>query len=360
MSFDPNFRISASISKALVAIERHKTAIEHLPISTSMIASLRESARLMSTHYSTQIEGNRLSPREVEIVVGGKAIGTPGRERDELEVRNYFRALEHVEDLARRNEQVSEQGLQRIHGLAFGGCDHATPYRDGQNVIRDSSSGRIVYMPPEHTDVPRLMSEFVDWMIRILESRELPVAIIAAISHYQFATIHPYYDGNGRTARLLTTWILHLAGYGLGGIYSLEEYYAKDLPSYYAALDVCDHHNYYMGRADVDITRFIEYFVNGMATSFESVHDHAVRTAGSPDHSDKLRLLSPLQRHALALFRDQAEVASKDLAKHLGISPRSSTDLCRSWTEDGFLVIINPSRKARTYGLHAQWEELII
>jgi Fic family protein len=67
---------------------------------------------------------------------------------------------------------------------------------------------------------------------------ELPAPLKAGIAHYQYATIHPYYDGNGRTARLMTTLILHQSGYGLKGLYSLEEYYARNLPAYYKALEL--------------------------------------------------------------------------------------------------------------------------
>ena len=70
------------------------------------------------------------------------------------------------------------------------------------------------------------MQSMVEW---INEYSTLPCPLIAGIAHYQFATIHPYYDGNGRTARLLTTLILHLGGYDLKGLYSLEEYYAQKL-----------------------------------------------------------------------------------------------------------------------------------
>jgi Fic family protein len=62
-------------------------------------------------------------------------------------------------------------------------------------------------------------------------------------------TIHPYYDGNGRTARLLATFILHKGGYGLGGFFSPEEHYARDLQSYYRALTTHPHHNYYSEEA---------------------------------------------------------------------------------------------------------------
>ena len=65
--------------------------------------------------------------------------------------------------------------------------------------------------------------------------------------------IHPYYDGNGRTARLLTSLILHLGGYGLKGLYALEEYYALDLKAYYEALTVGPSHNYHLGRVEADI-----------------------------------------------------------------------------------------------------------
>lgn len=74
------------------------------------------------------------------------------------------------------------------------------------------------------------MSELIAWLNK--NKNEISVPILAAIAHYQYAAIHPYYDGNGRTARILTTVILHLHGYDLKGIYNPEEYYAKNLQDY--------------------------------------------------------------------------------------------------------------------------------
>src|SRR6185369_13798995 len=119
-------------------------------------------------------------------------------------------------------------------------------------------------------DVPVLMTDLVAWLART-DEEGLPCPLRAALAHYQFATVHPYYDGNGRTARLLTTLILHLGGYDLKGLYSLEEYYARDLGAYYKALTVGPSHNYYEGRAKADITEWVEYFCEGVALSFESV-----------------------------------------------------------------------------------------
>ena len=120
----------------------------------------------------------------------------PGRERDAGEVRNYYRAIEEVERLSQRSAPLAEEDIRRMHGLVIQGRSTPTPYRDGQNVIRDSISGGIVYMPPEAKDVTELMLDLVTWINGELERGELPAPIIAAMGHNQYATIHPYYDGN--------------------------------------------------------------------------------------------------------------------------------------------------------------------
>ena len=139
-------------------------------------------------------------------------------------------ALDYVSAPASNRGRLTEQVVRTIHGLVLHGRKKPSKYRDGQNVIRDGRTGRIVYLPPEAKDVPGLMTDLIAWIEKETRRNELPVPLIAAVAHCQFATIHPYYDGNGRTARLLTTLILHRGGYGLHGIYSLEEYYAKHPP----------------------------------------------------------------------------------------------------------------------------------
>ena len=153
-----------------------------------------------------------------------------------------------------------------------------TPYRDGQNAIKNSATGALIYLPPEAKDVPALMASLVQWAAEA-ERSGLPVPLIAALVHYQFVTIHPYYDGNGRTARLLATFILHKGGYGLGGFFSLEEHYARDLQGYYRALTVHPHHNYYFGRSEADLTPWLEYFISTLAEVFEAVRLRAQKCA---------------------------------------------------------------------------------
>jgi Fic family protein len=356
--FSPIFRITPGITKALMSIEADRQTIIELPIDIEIMSTLRETARLLATHYSTQIEGNRLTQAQVQETLSGARF--PGRERDETEVRNYYRALEEVERLI--GSSLSETNIQKLHGLVIIGRSTPTRYRDGQNVIRDSASGGIVYMPPEANDVPVFMADLVTWINEELERGELPAPIIAAIAHYQYATIHPYYDGNGRTARLLTTLILHKAGYGLKGIYSLEEYYAQDLNGYYQAISVGSSHNYYFGRAEADITGFIAYFCQGMAQSFSAVRANAAQAArrGALDRTPLLRQLDPRKRRLLSLFQRQGTATSGEIAQHLGLSPRTITALCRDWLSDGFLVLRDPSRKNRSYQLGQEYEQIVM
>lgn len=361
MEFKPKFTISPELTQTLLEIERHKEAIDVMPVNSRTVASLRETARLLSTHYSTQIEGNELDVSEVEKLAHGHKGGFPGKERDEREVRNYFKALEYIETLFGGEKPVTEKQIMVIHSLVLTGAKRGTPYREGQNVIRDSRSGGIVYMPPEAKDVPGLIEGLTIWMNQQAKGQVLPAAIVAGLVHYQFATIHPYYDGNGRTARLLTTLLLHKMGYGLKGIYSLEEYYAKNLMGYYEALNIGDNHNYYMGRAEADVTPFLEYFLSGMARSFGSVRKEVEKSRNLPqaDQTQKLRELRPMQRQLLSLFERSKEVSLQEMADHLGISSRAVYRNLTNWMDMGFICIVNPSKKGRSYGLTSEWEQVL-
>jgi Fic family protein len=352
IKFEPKYDITPKIAGYLMRIEVAKQKVLHLPINPMVLASLRETARLYTTHYSTMIEGNSLSPKQVTEVI--KHDGHfPGRERDEVEVKGYYAALAHVEQFAAAGHTITEKMIQALHALVMGDGRskvRPTPYRDGQNVIRDGRTRAIVYMPPEAKDVPDLMTGLIAWIVK---NNDLPCAIIAAISHYQFATIHPYYDGNGRTARLLTTLILHAGGYDLKGLYSLEEYYALNLGAYYEAISIGESHNYYMGRAEADITKWLEYFIEGIAVSFENVLQRMSEAdaKGLPDQSKLLRQLDPRQRKVLSLFEEYDVVTSSQIGELFGFKPRTSSKICADWVKSGFLEIADHSRKSRKYKL---------
>jgi Fic family protein len=360
--FNPLFIITPKIASDLMKIEAIRQEFKDLPITATMLSALRETARLESIHYSTKIEGNRLTQVEVADVIF-KSEHFPGRERDEKEVMGYYVALGRVEQIATQKKPVTEDIIKTLHALVMAGGStkvQPTPYRDGQNVIRDASTRKIVYMPPEANNVPELMADLVEWL-KNAAAVELPYPLIAGIAHYQFATIHPYYDGNGRTARLLATLILHGASYGLKGIYSLEEYYAKTLMGYYQALDIGSSHNYYMGRAEANITPWLDYFCSGMVESFEKVKKQSLEAykRGDADGSVLLQKLNARQRKVISLFKKSTIITAHDIQNLFGLTPRTARALCQLWVKEDFLVIVDPAKKTRKYALSKDFAELL-
>lgn len=358
--FDPKYTITSIIAKYLMRLEAIKEDVDLAPIASAVLAHLRATARMSTIHYSTKIEGNRLTLEEVEEVIK-KGGSLPGRHRDEQEVLGYYAALDEVDRLA-KHQTITQEGIQRLHAIVMGGGKkqvRPTPYRDAQNVIKDSVTREIVYLPPEAKDVPALMADLVDWINRA-PYYDIPVPIIAGIAHYQFVTVHPYYDGNGRTARLLATLILHQGGYDLKGIYCLEEYYAKDLPAYYGAMTVGPSHNYYFGRAESDLTGWVDYFCHSMLMSFERVKQRTLESLERvKDITPELRALDARKRALLTLFVHQPSVTAKDVEAFYNIKSRTARHLCQQWVQEGFLIIVDPSKKARKYALAESFRNLV-
>lgn len=359
--WQPRYTLTPAIVRSLLEIEAARTAIEHTPLPPAAQEELRRQARLRSTHYSTRIEGNRLTLAEAEEALVDPKVRFQGRERDVLEVRNYWHALLRVEDWAGRPAPLTVELIQRLHGLVERGLRaRATPFRDGQNVIRDGATGAIVYLPPEAKDVPSLMAGLVSW-VQQAEREGLPIPVIAGLAHYQFVTIHPYYDGNGRTGRLLATFLLHRGGYGLNGFFSLEEHHARDLAAYYHSLASHPHHNYYEGRETADLTPWLAYFTEILARVFRIAREESQRAAraGAKAEPDLLRQLDPRARVILGLFGRQAQITGREVARALALSDRMARVLLKDWVEVGWLEIAEPSRRARAYRLSAIYRQFI-
>ena len=350
LKFEPPYTITNDILKKLLEIEAIKERVKSLPLTPKVLASLRESSKLFSTHYSTMIEGNRLTQKEVsEVLLENKQI--KGRERDEKEIKGYYKALDEVSKLVSKKKDITERDIKTLHGYIMDAHKPSpTEYRAEQNVIKEMGSGRIVYLPPEAKDVPALMLALVTWINE--NKKEIPIPILAAVAHYQYATIHPYYDGNGRTARILTTLVLHLNGYDLKGIYNLEEYYAKDLQAYYSAIDIGESRNYYFGRATAEITTWIEYFIQGMLESFNTIEKHIKKEDGQNDQSDRLKIFDTRQKKILTLFEKNDYITSHDLEKLFKFSPRTARQLAQNLVKSGFLKIADKSKKNRKYVLN--------
>jgi Fic family protein len=355
----PCWNYNDRIVQALTEIASASAAVEQHAWSPVVEEEIRFRARLRSTHFSTRIEGNRLTLAQAEEVVRGRQVKFAGRERDVKEVDNYWHAMLQVEAWGRESAPLSEEMIRKLHAIVERGSRRkASEYRTLQNVIKDSGSGRIVYLPPEAKDVPQLMARLVEW-IRQAEKAGIPVPVIAGLAHYQFVTIHPFMDGNGRTARLLATLILHRLG--LRGFYSLEEHHARDIATYYNQLSTHEHHNDYEGREEVDLTPWVEYFTGTVARVFSIAADEAIRASRRriPAEPEPIRELDARARRVLALFSKTDSITAADVSRILPISDRAVRNHVAQWVAAGFLVVQDPSNRARKYGLSEVYRQYI-
>jgi Fic family protein len=190
-------------------LSNKKTTLDkYRPLNEALVSNLDEWFRVELTYTSNAIEGNTLTRRETALVVE-KGITVGGKSLIEhLEATNHAYALDWIKDQVKRKSQsLTKNDILNIHNIILKGIDdqNAGIYR---NVpVRISGSSVVL---PAPLKVPDLMQDFQIWLSK---THKLHPVELAAEAHYQLVTIHPFIDGNGRTARLLMNLILMMNGY---------------------------------------------------------------------------------------------------------------------------------------------------
>ena len=362
MSYNPIFRTTASMIKHLGKIEAARQIVENLDMPLALERELRQEASIKMTHYSTKIEGNRLTLKQTKEMLAGKEI--IAREIDKREVINYYDSLELIHKVSQSGKPISEKLIKEIHAVIQKGILKGKlrgEYREAQNAIYDSKTRKPVYFPPEAKDVSSLMKSLVDWLNRDRESHAI---LKAGIAHYQFVTIHPFMDSNGRTARALATLVLYKEKYDLKQFYSLEEYYAEDLKGYYDALHKCQGVHYY-DKPNPDITLWLEYFLKGAAIVFDQVKEKALEATGKPlpKKTDKdvklLQKIGPREKRVLAYFQKHLQLKTKNLCTIFQIKDRAARDLLTKWIDEGLIEKQGSGNRNAYYVLSADYRRLI-
>lgn len=195
------------IGKSLLRrIERKKESLDaRRPLSKDVVQKLREEMRLTHTYHSNAIEGNTLTLRETKLVieegltVGGKPLA------EHLEATGNAHAFDRIEDLSRDRKAIDHIIVQEIHEIATKGLLADSGLYRTKNV-RIAGRKRS---PPDFSKVPTLMDEFLKSLAKM---RRNPIETVAYM-HHRFVEIHPFTDGNGRVARLLTNLYLMKQGY---------------------------------------------------------------------------------------------------------------------------------------------------
>ncbi|MDO8488253.1 MAG: Fic family protein [bacterium] len=289
----PRYRITTAILKNIGLVEAAREVIENAPIIPAWEAKFQSEARLKAAHYGTALEGNDLTLQQAQIIVDqvldtpeqAAAAGVVGRERDVQEVINYRRVLDHLEQLkaaARTQLEYSKELLLQIHQLVTDKLvelEKSGQLRTVQVVLRNSVTGEVGFRPPTPLEVPFLVEDFLRWLNSDFGRSEHPV-IRAGITHYVLAAVHPFVEGNGRTARALATLVLVMEGYDIKRFFALEEYFDKHAEDYFGSLMTVS--NQATKLEDRDLTPWLETFTQALAIELtrikESVRQVSVDT----------------------------------------------------------------------------------
>lgn len=370
MVFAPRFQYSHSLVQNLAIIEAAKNVVNVLPLPPDTTLRLRHAALQRSTLNSTQIEGNPLDETAVRRAI---AYGDRRGSQAEQEVRNYWRALDRVEDFVETGHAISETFIQELHRIVIvrgrGRRGERSQYRTTECPVVDTLTRVIDYAPPEPKDVPILMLELVQWLSSS-EAAELSAPIRAGILTHRFLSIHPFDDGNGRTGRLLATTDLWRSSYKMRGFLSFEEYFNADRDRYYQNLQMGLPVNFYEGRHDPDHTPWLNYFVETLARAARDLQNKATHLYVARDlptlpwdglSRRQQQLLTRLLSRVLAQVDLPLIIRPSDVENWFGVSNRTAREWLTEWVASGFLhpVLAGSGTRIREYVLAETWARLL-
>lgn len=261
---DVRYRIDRRATiEALTKLDDLRWLFDNLGLDPRYRDWFRHRAWIRTIHGTTRIEGNSLNDLEVEEVLERMPAT---RSKDALEVVASRAALAFVDEVASDAKlQIDERVIREIHKLVLDDIDpmlRPGEYRKGENRVGDAN-GQIVFSTALSGDVPDVMHRLGTWLRRGAGGEHPAVA--AAVAHLELVAIHPFYDGNGRTARALSRLLLVHAGYAMDGLVSLDAYLDLQRRDYFAAIRTSLGTAY---RPGYDATPFVRYFleaINGAA-----------------------------------------------------------------------------------------------
>ena len=292
---------------------------------------------------SSKIEGTQTGIDEA--VMSEEQI-RPEKRDDWREVRNYIDAL-NVAIAQLKTLPLSTRLLKQTHAILMRGVrgEDKQPgaFRTSQNWIGGSSLADAAFIPPNHENLPALMGDLEKFWHN--QEISVPHLVRVAISHYQFETIHPFLDGNGRIGRLLIP--LYLISNGLltkPSLY-LSDFFERNRASYYDAL--------MRVRIGNDLIHWIQFFLNGVAQTAAKGRDvfHQILALRTEAEQKVLGLgkRAHTARSALNLLYRKPIVNAGDVAQALSITPPTANALIKAFVEIGILVEITGQQRWRSY-----------
>jgi Fic family protein len=358
--YKPHYYISNNLLKYIGRIEACKEIITNAPLVPAWEARFREEAVVRSVHHGTHLEGNEITKEQTEKLMrleigrneeagdAAQAAGIYARHRDIQEIMNYREVLEWIDIHAadgRGRSLCTEETLKRLHDIVVRNLDLEQPsttgiqtpsilaeqvaaqltqkdktgYRTKQVVVRSVESGEVAFRPPVSFDVPFLIQDFFTWL-NSQDAQDIHPIIRAGIVHYELVRIHPFVDGNGRTARAMAMLLLFGEGYDIKRFFSLEEYFDKDVQEYYRAI-------LSVQKSETqDMTYWLEYFSYGLAIELDRIKEQVMKLSQDIKLKNKLGsqvALSERQIVLLEILQQQGQITTSEANEAL---PMISTD----------------------------------
>ena len=280
------------MQRQLIAIERTVGLLSHLRLQTEPLAELRQQARVRDALSSVQIEGNSLSYEQAfELAERARQSGETETFGDgEREFLNYLCAFEQIEDLrGARDYRPSSGDLLNLHRAIVsgvrGGARYAGKFRSEEVKVGDIVNGETIvhHAPPHWGQVEEEVNALLSWINRVAKRTDhdalksgapdewVHPVVIAGVAQHRLAWIHPFVDGNGRTARIFTALCLYYRSYDFKYLFDLSTYYNEERDAYYEALRATDQSG--------DYTPWLEYFMGGFAKQMYEIGQTALQSS---------------------------------------------------------------------------------
>lgn len=332
----PKFIITPSILDKISQITEIKTIVERSRVLPKREVELRRQAVIRMVHTSTSIEGNQLKEFQVSKVLGNEHVLADTKSIQE--VKNYQQALLILGEVS-KNRTIELADVLLIQKAV---TDRILPesksgfFRPASVYVVNTIDNidKVMYRPPSAKKVPVLVSELLEW-VKKATREELHPVIVAGLLHLEFASIHPFTDGNGRTTRLLTQLHLTQRNWDLKKILVLDEYYNQDRLEYYNALQI---DKTYRDRVGKDLTSWLEYFTEGFLVEAMRAKDDIMATG-----LDKI----PSEGEQVFLDRDEipilefltttGRITSEDIVDILNVSIRTAQLKLKKLVDKGLL-----------------------
>ena len=346
-----NVKLDWGILNSILEIEKSKNSLDLVKIPINLSNKFRKNTKKRSSYASNKIEGNPLTYEQADAAIEAK-----NRHflKPEQEIRNYYLALELLEKKLENKEPLSLKLLLEVQKQI---CEGEPKEKIGLRGAMPpgvlfavwNDDGTPAYIPPEYSEVSTLLDELFKY---VNDSDDHPL-IKAAVIHYQLVTIHPFEDGNGRTARIISSYYLSLNGYGFKNVGSLEEYMSYNIDEYYDSLQMGLPILYYDGRNNPPHGEiWINYYLKIFSLYASKVLSIALEES-KDNEQERLSHLSKKAKYFLN-YLDKNNVLSFapiDLANKLKVTNRTIINWCSELVNNGYLRPVIVNKRIRHYEL---------